>query len=454
MKTLLFDTTLVAIDTTNKAHWAALAIEKSLHEIEVPSVKLLTDKTSLPYSVKIPPLNGLQAYSKFCIRELHKYIDTKYCLLIQADGFVVNGGAWTDEFYHYDWIGAPWQPSGIVGNGGASWRSNKLLTACAELGGDDEHPEDRFISVGHREELEANGIKVAPRALAEKFSFEGRAYKGSEWSGIPNKWNGQFCFHSLLSVLPPERKPFKVFHHSLDQGDCIYGMAAMKALGGGALFISPDNKFPYPLASRWQRMGGGPKSVDNLRPLLEAQDYVASCRYTHGTPFSTDFDLNRFRIPWKQRTAKDYQSILSLHMDAFQLPMPTEPWLKVNDPIVIEGKPIVVNRTARYQNWNFPWKAFIEKYHTKMVFVGHRQEHELFKGFAPQCKFDYYPTKDALELARVIAGAKLFVGNQSLALAIAHGLYKKVMVEVWPQNDNCRMNRPGACYELTEEVLK
>ncbi len=89
-----------------------------------------------------------------------------------------------------------------------------------------------------------------------------------------------------------------------------------------------------------------------------------------------------------------------------------------------------------------------------MVFVGTLQEYELFKGFAPQCKFDYYPTNDALELARVIAGGKLFVGNQSLGLAIAHGLYKKVICEEWALNANCRIERPGACYELTEEVLK
>jgi hypothetical protein len=292
-----------------------------------------------------------------------------------------------------------------------------------------------------------------PPELARQFSFEGRSWNTKEWQGVPNKWRGQFGFHSLLSVLPPDKKPFKIFHHSLDQGDCIYGLAAMKALGGGALFISPDNKFPHPLASRWQRMGGEAATVDNLRPLIEAQDYAVSCRYTHGTPFSTDYDLNRFRIPWRNRTARDYDSILKLHMDAFSLPMPSVPWLAVPEPVVIPDKPIIVNRTARYQNLDFNWTRFIEKFHRQMTFVGTPQEYEVFCGFAPHCKFDYHPTKDALELARVIAGAKLFCGNQSLALAIAHGLYKNVVVECWPQNDNCRMDRPGTIYGMPKELI-
>jgi hypothetical protein len=452
-KTLLFDTTLICIDTTPKVRWALEAIYRSLREIEVQSVKLLTDqKLPISYAIQIPKLNGLEAYSKFCMRELHRYVDSKHCLLIQSDGFVVDGRSWTDEFYHYDFGGAPFQPSNLVGNGGFSWRSKRLLEACSKLPEGADHPEDAAICVRHRSALEAQGMKFMPVDLARQFSFEGRSWNTKEWSSVPNKWRGQFGFHSLLSVLPPEKKPCRVFHHSLDQGDLIYGCAAIKALGGGALFISPDNKFPYPLNSRWARMGGEAATVDNLRPLLEAQDYIHSCRYTHGTPFSTDYDLNRFRIPWRQRTAKDYDSILKLHMDAFGLPMPSTPWLTISNPIAT--KPIVVNRTARYQNLEWPWTRFIEKFHTMMVFVGTEQECELFRGFAPRHKFDYYPTANALELARVIAGAKWFVGNQSLPLAIAHGLHKPVVVEEWPANANCRIQRPNAFYDFPKSWLK
>lgn len=456
MKPNLSNVTLISVDCTDKVQWTVRAMERCLEQCEFADVKLLTSSekvNSTDGRVKIKPIKSLEEYSKFCIRDLHRYVDTKYCLLVQSDGFVLNGTAWTNEFYNYDFGGAPFQPSNTVGNGGFSWRSKKLLEACAELPEGSDHPEDSAICVRHRQELEAKGLKFMPVEIARQFSFEGRSWNTKEWQGVPNQWRGQFGFHSLLSVLPNDKKPFKIFHHSLDQGDCIYGLAAMKALGGGALFISPDNKFPYPLASRWQRMGGEADTVDNLRPLIEAQDYVVSCRYTHGTPFSTDYDLNRFRIPWRNRTVRDFDSILSLHMDAFHLPMPTEPWLIVNDPIKVDGRPIVVARTSRYQNDAFPWDRLCAKYGDQMVFVGTTQEASVFQGFAPEKKVPHCPTKDALELARVIAGAKLCIMNQSLPLAIAHGLHKKVLVETWPQNSNCVIPRDGAMYEVPKVWL-
>ena len=43
------------------------------------------------------------AYSHFVIRELGQYIDTDFVLLIQWDGYVLNGAAWSDEFLGYDY---------------------------------------------------------------------------------------------------------------------------------------------------------------------------------------------------------------------------------------------------------------------------------------------------------------------------------------------------------------
>jgi len=231
-------------------------------------------------------------------------------------------------------------------------------------------------------------------------------------------------------------------------------MAAFRALGGGVLYLSPHNKYPHPLDSRWTRTGGDPEWVNNLKPLLEAQPYVVRVQYTHGTPFSTDFDLNRFRIPWARRTAKDFDSILKLHMDAFGLPLPNEPWLAVSDPITVPGRPIVVARSERYQDVTYPWGKFAYRHGDRMVFVGTEREYNLFKGFAaPKFHIPHYPTKDCLELARVIAGAKVFCGNQSLPLAIAHGLGKPVVVEEWSLNANCHIERPNAVYGMPEELL-
>jgi hypothetical protein len=445
--------TLCVIDTTNKGSLASRAISESLKQASFGAVKLLTHDMTQPHAVKIKPLNNLTDYSEFCVKELHRYIDTPFCIVAQWDGYMLNSAAWTDDFLKWDYIGSPWLPSGVNGNGGWSLRSKKLLESCAKVAetNDSCHPEDSWICHHHRSALELLGCKFAPIEVCRRWGFEGRSYNRVEWEGIPNEYNNECGFHSWLTKLPKRIDRPKIYHSSGDAGDVIYGMPVIKALGAGVLFLSPHNRYPYPLNSRWARMGGDPEWVNNLKPLLEAQPYIWRVQYTHKTPFSTDHDLNSFRLPWKTRTARDYESILSLNCRAFNLPLPTEPWLTISDPIVTT--PICVNRTARYQNLDFNWTRFIEKFHRQMTFVGTPQEYEVFCGFAPHCKFDYHPTKDALELARVIAGAKLFCGNQSLALAIAHGLYKNVVVECWPQNDNCRMDRPGTYYKLSEEML-
>lgn len=444
--TTLFDTTLVAIDTTPKAYFAVEAINRSLGEIYPTDVKLLTDNDLLRYAVKIPKLNGLEAYSKFCIRDLYRYVDTKYCLLIQYDGYVLFGGAWMDEFLNYDYIGAPFNPSRTVGNGGFSLRSKRLMEWIAAQNWQDFHPEDSAICVRHAAEISSAGFKFAPYNLAKRFAIEGRSWNSTEWEGTFDRWTGEFGFHSLLTPLPAEHKVCNIAVHSGDSGDVVYAMGAYKQLGGGMLFLTPSNKFPYPMDSRWTRTGGEASWVDNLAPLIEEQPYMLKCRYTHGHPASTTHDLNRFRLPWKNRTAKDFDSILKLHCDAFNVPIPTEPWLTVPDPIVVEGRPIVVNRTPRYQNDSFPWDKLCAKYGDKMVFVGTPQEASVFQGFAPEKQVPHYPTKDALEMARVVAGAKLCIMNQSLPLAIAHGLYKRVITECWSANSNCEIHRAGATY--------
>ncbi len=49
-------------------------------------------------------------------------------------------------------------------------------------------------------------------------------------------------------------------------------------------------------------------------------------------------------------------------------------------------------------------------------------------------------------MANAIGSAKLFIGNQSCPMAIALGLGKNVIQEVWPLNGNCILNRANAVY--------
>ena len=134
--------TLFCISSDN-VEGALYALNKSMEGINFGAVKLITHKEpdNLPEGIefsKCYEITSIHDYNYYCIYNLTRHIDTDYCLLVQPDGFVINPDKWDDEWYNYDYIGAPWPwreqgfvtPFGehiAVGNGGFSLRSKKLL---------------------------------------------------------------------------------------------------------------------------------------------------------------------------------------------------------------------------------------------------------------------------------------------------------------------------------------
>jgi hypothetical protein len=148
-------------------------------ECDFAAVKFITDK---PFEfegievINISPIRSKEEYSHFMIKELYKYFDTDYVLVIQADGYVLNGKSWLPEFLEYSYIGSAWlYTDGFnVGNGGMSLRTKYLQTI---LGTDDfiqiTHPEDNCISRLYRTYLEQEyGIRFPSDDLADKFAYE------------------------------------------------------------------------------------------------------------------------------------------------------------------------------------------------------------------------------------------------------------------------------------------
>jgi ADP-heptose:LPS heptosyltransferase len=173
------DITVIIADTKNYGR-AAYAIVKTLEQIKPARTIWLTDidyKHPDVEVVKIPPINGKADYSRVMVKELTKYFDTPYCLTIQHDGYAICGDAWNDEFYNFDFIGAPWlypDPERNMGNDGFSLKSKKL---CDALANDSfieiVEPCDEIIGRLYRRYLEQKyDIKYAPEEVADKFSFE------------------------------------------------------------------------------------------------------------------------------------------------------------------------------------------------------------------------------------------------------------------------------------------
>jgi phage pi2 protein 07 len=186
--------TLVCIDCIN--YDAAIkAIKHSVKEIKFGKVLFLTDRqffgTKFQF-IKIDKITSKEQYSEFVIKKLVNYINTRFCLIIQADGFVINPQLWDDNWLDYDYIGAPWwYDTNNVGNGGFSLRSTYLMKLVKQFVEDQNiqnvHPEDDFIC----RKIQLPGCTFAPDSVAEKFSFE------------PNKkhpkfLNNTFGFHGLV----------------------------------------------------------------------------------------------------------------------------------------------------------------------------------------------------------------------------------------------------------------
>ena len=220
---VLNQVTLVSVAGIN-SNVAIQAMERSLDQIGFYDAKILTPEkpSRLPSTIKweqIPKLRlrapGVDDYSRFVLYELHNFVQTDFCLVVQGDGYVIDGRAWSEEFLEYDYIGAPWpikkdayiDPFGNhqrVGNGGFSIRSKKLLEVPVSVdipwdvnvGTFYRHmdagslAEDGNICVHNKHLYEKAGCKFAPLEVALKFS---RELPIPEYSG-----QSTFGFHRYL----------------------------------------------------------------------------------------------------------------------------------------------------------------------------------------------------------------------------------------------------------------
>ena len=201
-KLQLSNVTLLGIDCVNVER-LKLAMDISERNIKFGAVKLLTSlHTNDARAVKIPKINSIEEFSAFCIKELNNYVDTKYVLLAQYDGFILNPESWSSDFLKYDYVGAPlswknWRIESLepftVGNGGFCLRSKRFLEASSRFSNEGKitkfHPEDAALCLWYRDLFEKEGMTFAPVDLAMKFSVV-------EDYGVYDK---PFGFHGLFN---------------------------------------------------------------------------------------------------------------------------------------------------------------------------------------------------------------------------------------------------------------
>lgn len=173
------EVTLICVDTVNPT-LAILAMQRCMAHISFGNAILLTAQPlSAPAGITVHLIDGvndIESYSQFIIRKLGTYIDTTHALVVQWDGYVLHPEAWDPDFLSYDYIGATWpanvQTPEMVGNGGFSLRSKKLLQALDSIEFAQFHPEDEHIARTHRARLASMGIRFAPPEVGDHFAYE------------------------------------------------------------------------------------------------------------------------------------------------------------------------------------------------------------------------------------------------------------------------------------------
>jgi hypothetical protein len=187
MKLQLLDTTLICVDCRDLTRTVPV-MQRCEELVDFGEVKLLTSlPTDYKHRVEVPHVSSHVMYSIFMLKELYKYVDTEFMLVVQADGFILNPKSWNNEWKQYDYIGALFNQWDKVGNGGFSFRSTSLMEYMStvlphwdvtEKGADDIQKnmscyEDGAISNNYKELLDVNGFKIAPPEVGGKFAAGG-----------------------------------------------------------------------------------------------------------------------------------------------------------------------------------------------------------------------------------------------------------------------------------------
>ena len=236
-------------------------------------------------------------------------------------------------------------------------------------------------------------------------------------------------------------KTINYFLHSGHAGDIIYSLPTITTFSGKSILIL-------------KRKRRSNDYYDVLYRLLKLQPCLHDVRRLA--------DWTEQDTPWlsfnhyKRLSRGDLSKhLVACHLEIFNKTYDlSKPWLEnIKSQYIAD---IIITRTTRFHDKEEVDWTLLKPFVDKCKFVGHHYEHQEFIKLY-NCDIEYYPTKDALDVAQVIKGSKLFIGNNSMNLAIAEGLRHPRCVELYryhPCAGNCDPNNnDGYWTYLTEELI-
>jgi hypothetical protein len=171
MKLQLPNVTLICVDSID-TKLASKVLDICQREIEFGAVKLIDAN-----------LTSLVMYSVWCLTELYKHIDTTHFLIVQRDGFVLNSQSFKMEWLELDYIAPLFVQMDIVGSGGFSLRSKRIMEYAAHIlpkwNGTESHAKELQKILGYYEDgviclkREFSHFKFATKEQASEFGQGG-----------------------------------------------------------------------------------------------------------------------------------------------------------------------------------------------------------------------------------------------------------------------------------------
>jgi hypothetical protein len=260
------------------------------------------------------------------------------------------------------------------------------------------------------------------------------------------------------------------FRHSGKLGDIVYSLPTVRALGGGVFCVDH-------VAEYLRKSPLGLEAARLMIELLETQDYIQHAQLYAGGP--VDYDLDRFRnkaIPihvfnsiradtdeiagtlfggfvkeFRRRLIPRIEiDLAQFHWESTGLPGHVDlsiPWITGIQKKVLAD--VVVSKTSRYFG-TFNWSA-LKEYAPRAVFLGLETEWHDFR--SAYFDIDFYKVSSLVDFARVVAGARLYVGNQSFGLALADAMLIPRVAELWDPSPNRRPAINGH-HVLTRDVVE
>ena len=229
--------------------------------------------------------------------------------------------------------------------------------------------------------------------------------------------------------------------HSGCIGDIIYSIPTMQARGVTNLYVD-DRPWTKPIVNR----------IGAFARLIEAQGIAV--KKHEGEEINVDLSTYRNGgMIYGDTIANRVARWAGVKIDL------SKPWIKSSKNNYTAGK-IIVSRGARWHGEFFPWKEIVDTFSKDIMFIGLDEEHKDFcKKFG---EVEHLHTIDLYDVAEAIAGASLFIGNQSSPNAIANALRATSIVETCLYAFDCIYERDNAIYchdgnlkfDLTEKRIQ